>query len=134
MSIPSTLIAGFIRLASCGSMGARIVHSLWLIEADPHRGGSISLMPLGGLGLLGLPYRVTSAFCEHLAREHLAQPHGPMWRGDLPGENLFRSHASTVILGIRVISCANNRSFERDTGKQALSSAISVDCGYGRDR
>src|SRR5215510_10073958 len=27
MSIPSTLIAGFIRLASCASMGARIVHS-----------------------------------------------------------------------------------------------------------
>src|SRR5215510_5768494 len=45
MSIPSTLIAGFIRLASCASMGARIVHSLWLIEADPHRGGSLSLMP-----------------------------------------------------------------------------------------
>src|SRR5215510_11092132 len=45
MSIPSMLIAGFIRLASCGYMGARIVHSLWLIEADPHRGGSISLMP-----------------------------------------------------------------------------------------
>src|SRR5215468_736498 len=46
MSIPSTLIAGFMRLTSCGSMGARIVHSLWLIEADPHRGGSISLMPV----------------------------------------------------------------------------------------
>src|SRR5215468_5979552 len=45
MSIPSTLIAGFIRLSFCGYMGARIVHSLWLIEAAPHRGGSISLMP-----------------------------------------------------------------------------------------
>jgi len=28
-------------------MGARILHSLWLIEVDPHRGGSISLRPLG---------------------------------------------------------------------------------------
>jgi hypothetical protein len=89
---------------------------------------------LGGLGLLGLPYRVPSTFCENLTREHLAQPHGPMWRGDLSGENLFRGHASTVILSIRVISCANDRSFERDTGKQALRPAISVDCGYGRDR
>jgi len=26
MSIPSTLIAGFIKLASCDSMGARIVN------------------------------------------------------------------------------------------------------------
>src|SRR5207302_3199181 len=38
-------ISGFIGLASCGSMGSRIVHSLWLIEVDPHRGGSISLRP-----------------------------------------------------------------------------------------
>src|SRR5438132_4915428 len=45
MSIPSTLISGFIGLASCGSMGVRILHSLWLIEVDPHRGGSISLRP-----------------------------------------------------------------------------------------
>src|SRR6266446_1493116 len=45
MSIPSTLISGFIGLASCGYMGARILHSLWLIEVDPHRGGSISLRP-----------------------------------------------------------------------------------------
>ena len=33
MSIPSRLIAGFIRLTSSGSMGARIVHSWWLIES-----------------------------------------------------------------------------------------------------
>src|SRR5262249_27804376 len=33
-------------LASCGSMGSRIVHALWLIEVDPHRSGSISLRPL----------------------------------------------------------------------------------------
>ena len=26
-------------------MGSRIVNSLWLIEVDPHRGGSISLRP-----------------------------------------------------------------------------------------
>src|SRR5712691_2695436 len=45
MSIPSTLISCFIGLASCGSMGSRIVNSLWLIEVDPHRGGSISLRP-----------------------------------------------------------------------------------------
>src|SRR6266446_2153484 len=48
MSIPSTLISGFIGLASCGYMGARILHSLWLIEVDPHRGGSISLRPFVG--------------------------------------------------------------------------------------
>src|SRR5262245_49386106 len=52
MSIPSTLIAGVIRLTSCGSMGARIVHSLWLIEADPHRGGSISLTLIGSRALM----------------------------------------------------------------------------------
>jgi hypothetical protein len=27
-------------------MGSRIVNSLWLIEVDPHRGGSISLRPI----------------------------------------------------------------------------------------
>src|SRR5678815_4315161 len=32
-------------LASYGSMGSRIVNSLWLITVDPHRGGSISLRP-----------------------------------------------------------------------------------------
>ena len=26
-------------------MGALVLHSLWLIAADPHRGGSISLRP-----------------------------------------------------------------------------------------
>src|SRR5215467_6302117 len=46
MSIPRTLISCFIGLASCGSMGSRIVNSLWLIEVDPHRGGSISLRPV----------------------------------------------------------------------------------------
>src|SRR2546426_2927853 len=45
MSIPSTLISCFLGLASCGSMGSRIVNSLWLIEVDPHKGGSISLRP-----------------------------------------------------------------------------------------
>src|SRR5947207_4165569 len=45
MSIPSTLISGFIGLASCGLVGSLIVNSLWLIEVDPHRGGSISLRP-----------------------------------------------------------------------------------------
>src|SRR5499433_379027 len=32
-------------LASCGSIGSLIVNSLWLIAVDPHRGGSISLLP-----------------------------------------------------------------------------------------
>ncbi len=45
MSIPSPLISCCIGLASCGSMGSRIVNALWLIEVDPHRGGSISLRP-----------------------------------------------------------------------------------------
>jgi len=31
------MCAGFMRLASYGYMDARIVHSLWLIEAEPHR-------------------------------------------------------------------------------------------------
>src|SRR5262249_30090458 len=30
---------------SAEQLGARIVHALWLIEADQHRGGSISLRP-----------------------------------------------------------------------------------------
>src|SRR6266508_3970969 len=46
MSIPSTLISGFIGLASCGSMRSLILNSLWLIAVDPHRGGSISLRPV----------------------------------------------------------------------------------------
>src|SRR5512145_1889197 len=45
ISIPRTCISCFIGLASCGSMGSRILHSLWLIAVDPHRGGSISLRP-----------------------------------------------------------------------------------------
>src|SRR2546427_708455 len=46
MSIPRTFIAGFIGLASCGSMGSLIfLNSLWLMAVDPHRGGSISLRP-----------------------------------------------------------------------------------------
>src|SRR5215813_911143 len=77
MSIPSTLIAGFIRLASCGYMGARIVHSLWLIEADPHRGGSISLMPWHVLARLGAGHagsghggqRLTQPLCLILLAE-----------------------------------------------------------------
>src|SRR5215831_7393104 len=44
--MPRTCISCFIELASCGSMGSRIVHSLWLIEVDPHRSGSISLRPV----------------------------------------------------------------------------------------
>jgi hypothetical protein len=39
MSIPSTLIAGFIGLVSCGAMGSLILNSWWLIEVDPHGGG-----------------------------------------------------------------------------------------------
>src|SRR5215831_13447295 len=46
ISIPRTCISCFIGLASCGFMGSRIVNSLWLIEVDPHRGGSISLRPV----------------------------------------------------------------------------------------
>src|SRR5215510_7764557 len=45
ISIPRTCISCFIGLASCGSIGSRIVLSLWLIEVDPHRGGNISLRP-----------------------------------------------------------------------------------------
>jgi hypothetical protein len=76
---------------------------------------------------------VASALGEHLACEHLDQPRGPRRRGDLPRENLLRGYSSTVILGIRVISCANDRPFKRDTGKQALAPAVGVDCGYWRD-
>src|SRR5262249_42173332 len=32
-------------LASCGSIDSLIVNALWLIAVDPHRGGSISLLP-----------------------------------------------------------------------------------------
>ncbi len=85
-------------------------------------------------GYLASHIRVASAFCEDLACEHLDQPRGPMRRGDLSGENLLRGHASTVILSIRVISCANDCPFKRDTGKQTLAPAVGVDCGYGRDR
>jgi hypothetical protein len=35
-------------------MGVRILHSLWLIEVDPHRGGSISLRPY--LVCCGFPF------------------------------------------------------------------------------
>jgi len=45
MSTPRTCISCFIGPVSCGSMGSGIVHSLWLIEVDPHRGRSISLRP-----------------------------------------------------------------------------------------
>jgi hypothetical protein len=38
-------------LASCGSLGARLWNSLWLIAVDPHRGGSISLRPASVLDL-----------------------------------------------------------------------------------
>ena len=41
----SPFISCFIGLASCGSIGSRIVNSLWLIAVGPHRGGSISLRP-----------------------------------------------------------------------------------------
>ena len=78
--------------------------------------------------------RVASAFGEDLACKYLDQTRGPRRRGDLPGENLLRGHAPTIILGIRVISCANDCPFKRDTGKQTLAPAVSVDCGYGRDR
>ena len=33
-------------LVSCVSMGSLVMNSLWLIEADPHRGGSITLNPV----------------------------------------------------------------------------------------
>ena len=45
LALPSFFSMG---LASCGSMGSRIWNSLWLIEAAPHRGGSISLRPQRG--------------------------------------------------------------------------------------
>src|SRR5215831_1722369 len=83
---------------------------------------------------LGLPCRVASAFGEHLACEHLDQPRGPRWRVDLPRENLLWAHSPTVILGIRVVSCANHCPFQRDTGKQTLAPAVGIDCGYRRDR
>src|SRR5215510_12907176 len=38
MSIPRTCISGCIGLASCGSMSSRLLHSLWLIEVEPHKG------------------------------------------------------------------------------------------------
>src|SRR5207245_1688774 len=78
MSIPSTLIAGFIGLASCGYMGARILHSLWLIEVDPHRGGSISLRPVMGLlrniGFDGLVGDVAAAAAKVAPRLDMASP------------------------------------------------------------
>ena len=45
MSMPTTLSFFSIGLASCSSVGSLVLNSLWLIEADPHRGGSISLRP-----------------------------------------------------------------------------------------
>jgi hypothetical protein len=36
ISIPRTCILCFMGLASCGSMGSRIVNPLWFIEVDPH--------------------------------------------------------------------------------------------------
>ena len=77
---------------------------------------------------------VALAFGERLACEHLDQSHGPRRRGNLPRENLLRGHWSTVILGVRVISCTNDRPFKRDTGKQTLAPAVGIDGGYWRDR
>jgi hypothetical protein len=51
ISIPRTCILCFMGLASCGSMGSRIVNPLWFIEVDPHRGGSISLRPCARVSL-----------------------------------------------------------------------------------
>jgi len=76
---------------------------------------------------------VASAFGEDLARKYLDQTRSSRRRGDLSGENLLWGHAPTVIFGIRVISCANDRPFKGDSGKQTLAPTVSVDCGYGRD-
>src|SRR5215813_6079532 len=83
---------------------------------------------------LGLPCRVASAFGEHLACEHLDQPRGPRWKVDLPRENLLWAHSPTVILGIRVVSCANHCPFQRVAGKQTLTKAAKIDYGHPGDR
>jgi hypothetical protein len=72
---------------------------------------------------------VASVFCEHIE-----EPLGPRRRGDLPGEDFLCVHGSAIVRGIRVVSCANHCSFERDAGKQTLAPAVGVDCGYWRDR
>src|SRR5262249_49768930 len=59
ISIPRTYISCFIGLASCGSRGSRIVNALGLIAVDPHRGGSISLRPVGLTILACLPCMVS---------------------------------------------------------------------------
>src|SRR5262245_48624514 len=64
MSIPSTLISGFIGLASCGSIGALIVNALWLMAVDLHRGGSISLLPIAEETDKILK-ECTFGFCKH---------------------------------------------------------------------
>src|SRR5262245_1661188 len=91
--------------------------------------GRVDEYGLGGLGSLGLLFQITSAFGDYLACEYLDQPCSPRRREDLPGEQLFRSHRATVILGIRVISCANDRPFQRDTGKQPLTPAVGINGG-----
>ena len=73
------------------------------------------------------------ALGEHLVGEHLDQSLGPRRRGNLPGENLLRGHAAAVIFGIRVITCANHRPFQRDPSKQALAPAVRIDSGDWRD-
>ena len=100
------------------------------------KGDDIALIGFGTFRVKERAVRtgVASAFCEHLACEHLEQPHGTKWRSDLPGENLFRGHWSAIILGIRIVSCANHCPFKGDTGKQTLAPAVGVDCGYWRDR
>ena len=65
--------------------------------------------------------------------EHLDQPCSSRRRGDLPRENLLWGRAAAVIFGIRVITCANHRPFQRDPSKQALGPAIRVDSGDWRD-
>ena len=58
------------------------------------KGDDIALIGFGTFRVKERTVRtgVASAFCEHLACEHLEQPHGTKWRIDLPGENLFRGH------------------------------------------
>src|SRR2546423_15354337 len=84
MSRPSTRISCFIGLASCGFMVSPRVKSLLLIEIDPHRGGSISLilcaaptcvLPQCGCLCLGAPHRI---LMSHLMHEmSLNAPAGP---------------------------------------------------------
>src|SRR5262245_42425412 len=123
---------GFRSRAPC-DCSRSIVH-IREILGETVEGGGVRCKGVGGaLSLVSTPYNLALAFGKHLMCEHLDQSRGPGRGGDLPGENLLRGHATTVILGIRVIACANDCPFKRDTGKHTLAPAVGVDCGYGHD-